>query len=510
MILSQSLKEQLKEYLKLLKYPVILRLSSDESESSQKVTALVNEIATLSDKISVVSADLALTPSFAIDRQDYETGIVFAGLPLGHEFESLVLALLQVGGHAPKITDQQRERIAAIHTKQAFTTFVSLSCHNCPDVVQAFNIISLLNDNVSHTMVEGSMFQDLTDKLGIMAVPTVMKDGKEFISGRQTLDNILDLILGQSELARYNELDVFDQFIIGGGPAGITAAIYSARKGLKTGIIAKDFGGQVMETSEIANITGTPLTTGETYMANCRNHMMDYDVTLLENVAATHVESAQSVFQITLSDHSIIESKTLIVATGARWKSIHVPGEQEFKNKGIAYCVHCDGPLFKDKSVAIIGGGNSGIEAAIDLSHIVQEVTILEFGDHLNADRILQDKLATLDNVNVILNANTKEILGDQKVNGLTYEDRQTGKCHHLSVEGVFILVGLDPNTEFLNDTLQLNDYGEIVIDAQGRTSVDGIFAAGDCTDVPFKQIIIAEGAGATASLSAFDYLIRH
>lgn len=510
MILDKQLIEQVKQYLTLLENDVVIRLSVQDDDNSQKVRDFVETIASLSDRLFIEEGDLPLHPAFELNRKDEETGIIFAGIPLGHEFESFILALLQVGGRTPKITDEQKKRIASVQTPMHFTTFVSLTCHNCPDVVQAFNIMAILNPNISHTMIEGGMFQDLVAEKNVLAVPVTFKDNESeiFASGRQTLDSLLNLIVGEADESTFNHIEPFDSLIIGGGPAGATAAIYSARKGIRTGLIAKNFGGQVMDTLGIENITGKPYTEGPQFMSEVHNHLEQYPIELIENSEVAKIQEADLI-EVFLSNGAVLKSKSLILATGARWKDIHVPGEKEFKNKGIAYCVHCDGPLFKGKDVAVIGGGNSGVEAALDLSGMVRKVFLLEYSDHLNADSILQERLAEKENIDIILNAETTAITGDNTVSGLTYTNRVDQVSHDLAISGCFIQVGLLPNTEFLRDTITLNDYGEVITDDHGATNIPGVYAAGDCTTVPHKQIVIAMGAGAIASLSAFDYLIR-
>lgn len=508
MILDSNLQNQLSQYLELLENPINLVMSLDDSDKSKKLKEFINEISQLSDKISVEESKLDLTPSFAVNKENEETGIVFAGIPLGHEFESLVLALLQVGGRQPKISDEQIERIKSIDEKLNFETVVSLTCHNCPDVVQALNIMSVLNDNISHTMIEGGTFEELVEKRGVMAVPTVFLNNEELMGGKASLDNILDKVTKPAEKKELKNADDYDVLIVGGGPAAGASAIYAARKGYKTAIICDEFGGQVVETLSIENIIGIKYTEGPKYMDQIRDHLNEYDIKIFEGYKVDDFEKDDQ-FVVKVGEDSI-KSKSLIFATGARWKSLKVPGEKEFLNKGIAYCVHCDGPLFKDKNVAVIGGGNSGVEAAIDLSPIAKKVTLIEYSDSLKADQVLQEKLSTLDNIEIIKNAQTTEINGDTKVNGLTYIDRNSNEENHIDIEGCFIQIGLVPNTEFLEDKLEKNKFGEIVVDEEGQTNIEGVFAAGDCTTVKFKQIVTALGSGATAALGANNYLIRN
>lgn len=510
MSLDAGLKSQLAQYLDLLENNLVLTVSLDDSETSQKMAEFINEIADMTPKITVKEGRLKRTPSFAVDREgEASSDIVFAGIPLGHEFTSLVLALLQVGGRAPKIDEAAADQIKQINKQLAFETYVSLTCHNCPDVVQTLNIMSVLNPNISHTMVEGGMFKDEVEAKGIMAVPTVMLDGEEFISGRTTIEAILEKIAGPADASEFEGKDPFDVLVVGGGPAGASAAIYAARKGIRTGLVAETFGGQVLETLGIENVIGTTYTEGPKLMAQVEAHVSEYDVDIMKSQRVSGIEKKDLV-EVTLENGAVLKSKTAVLATGARWRNIGVPGEQEFKNKGVAYCPHCDGPLFEGKNVAVIGGGNSGIEAAIDLAGLVKHVTVLEFMPELKADKVLQDRLYSLPNVTVLTNVQTKEITGTDKVNGITYADRETGEETHLALDGVFILIGLVPVTDWLGDSVERNRMGEILVDKHGATSMPGVFAAGDCTDSAYKQIIISMGSGATAALGAFDYMIRN
>ena len=513
MALDQEIKTQLIPYLDYIEQNVILRVSAGTDDASIQMLGFLDEIAKLSDKITVEKTSLERTPSFAVDNVKETSGIVFAGLPLGHEFTSFIMALVQVSGRKPRIEDKLIERIRQIKQKLAFTTYVSLSCHNCPEVVQALNIMTVLNPNISHTMVEGGSFQPEVESKGIMAVPTVLLNGEEFGSGRMTIEQIL-LKLG--EAVDTSELDAkapYDVLVVGGGPAGSAAAIYAARKGIRTGLLADTMGGQVVETLGIENIIGIKYTEGPKFMADVAAHIQEYPVDVMTAQRAVRLEgkSAKKEFlELELESGATLKSKTIVIATGARWRNINVPGEKEFKNKGIAYCPHCDGPLFAGKNVAVIGGGNSGVEAAIDLAGIVSHVTLIEFMPELKADKVLQERLRSLSNVTIVTNVQTKEIAGTDKVNSLIYVNRENGAETKIEVEGVFILIGLIPNTEWLTGTVERNKFGEIIVDKHGATSIDGVFAAGDCTDSAYKQIIISMGSGATAALGAFDYLIRN
>lgn len=508
-MLDADIKAQLAQYLELLENPIVLKPSVGEDENSQKLLQFVEEIAAMSTKITVEAGTSEKVPSFSVDRPEEETGIVFAGIPLGHEFTSLVLALLQVSGRAPKIDESVKSQIEAISMPYHFDSYISLTCHNCPDVVQALNIMSVLNPNISHTMTDGSMFKAEVEAKGIMAVPTVYVNGESFTSGRTTIEEILAKLGSAAPVENLSEKEPYDVLIVGGGPAGASAAIYAARKGIRTGMVVDNFGGQVMDTLGIENLIGTKYTEGPKLMASVEEHVNAYAVDIMKSQRSAKLEKKEWV-EVTLESGAILKSKTAIVSTGASWRKIGVPGETEFKNKGVAYCPHCDGPLFADKDVAVIGGGNSGIEAAIDLAGIVKHVTVLEFLPELKADRVLQERLHSLPNVTVLTNVQTKEITGENTVNGITYSDRETGTEVHLDVQGVFILIGLMPNTAWLDGTVERNKMGEILTDKQGATNLPGVFAAGDCTDAAYKQIIISMGSGATAALGAFDYLIRN
>jgi alkyl hydroperoxide reductase subunit F len=449
-----------------------------------------------------------------VARPGEKARISFAGIPMGHEFTSLVLALLQTGGHPPKVDAEVIEQVRAIPGKYHFETFISLSCHNCPDVVQALNLMSVLSPGISHTMIDGALFQKEVDERKIMAVPTVYLNGEAFGQGRMTLEEIIakiDTGAGAREAEKIAAKDVFDVLIVGGGPAGSAAAIYAARKGVKTGVVAERFGGQVLDTLAIENFISVKETDGPKLAAGLEQHVKDYEVDIMNlQRAEALTQDANGLTEIRLASGAVLKSKSVILSTGARWRNMNVPGEQEYKTRGVAYCPHCDGPLFKGKRVAVIGGGNSGVEAAIDLAGIVAHVMLIEFDTFLRADAVLQKKLHSMPNVTVILNALTSEVTGDgEKVNGLVYKDRASNELHTIALEGIFVQIGLLPNTYWLKGTVNLSPRGEIEVDARGQTSLPGVFAAGDCTTVPFKQIIIAMGEGAKASLGAFDHLIR-
>jgi alkyl hydroperoxide reductase subunit F len=517
-MLDDSTKGQLAAYFERITQPIELIASLDDSQGAADIRELLIEIAAIAPaKISArFDGQFERRPSFQITRAGADMGVHFAALPMGHEFTSLLLALLWAGGHPPKVEPEVVEQIRALDGDFSFTTWMSLTCHNCPDVVQALNLMAVLNPRVRHVAIDGGLFQEEVERRQIMAVPKTELNGEDFASGRIELGEILakiDTGAAKREAAKLNDKTPFDVLIIGGGPAGAAAAVYAARKGIRTGIVAERFGGQTMDTLGIENFISVPETEGPKFAAALEAHVRQYevDVMTLQRVdSLTPPAEPGALATVKLSNGADLKSRTVILATGARWRNMNVPGEQEYRTKGVAYCPHCDGPLFKGKDVAVIGGGNSGVEAAIDLAGVVKSVTLLEFADQLKADQVLVDKLKSLPNVTIHVNAQTTEVTGDgQKMNGLKYKDRVSGAEHHLDLAGVFVQIGLVPNTEFLKGTVELSKFGEIIVDAKGHTSVPGIFAAGDATTVPYKQIIIATGEGAKAALSAFDHLIR-
>jgi alkyl hydroperoxide reductase subunit F len=520
-MLDANLKAQLGAYLERLTQTVEIVASLDDRPASAEMRELIEEVAALSDRIVArFDGHDARRPSFQITRAGEDMGVRFAAVPMGHEFTSLVLALLQAGGHPPKVDAEVIEQIRALRTDDGrdlvFETWMSLTCHNCPDVVQALNLMAVLNPRVRHVAIDGGLFQDEVERRQIMAVPAVFLNGEPFASGRMELAEILakvDTGAAARDAAKLGAKAPFDVLIVGGGPAGAAAAVYAARKGIRTGIVAERFGGQTLDTLGIENFVSVQETEGPKFAAALEAHVRAYDVDVMNGQRVAALEPAAQPgghATVTLANGAELRGRTVILSTGARWRNIGVPGEEQYKTKGVAYCPHCDGPLFKGKKVAVIGGGNSGVEAAIDLAGVVEHVTLLEFADQLKADAVLVAKLKSLPNVTVHLNAQTTEITGDgQKVNGLIYKDRTSGVEHRIELAGVFVQIGLVPNTEWLKGTVELSRYGEIVVDAKGATSVPGIFAAGDATTVPYKQIIIAAGDGAKAALSAFDHLIR-
>lgn len=510
MVLDEKLKGQLAQYLEMMEDDILIKISVGEGETSQKMMELVNTLSSMSPKIKVEHVSLKRTPSFSINREDEDMGITFAGVPLGHEFTSLVLALLQVSGRAPKIDEDLADQVRAIDGEHHFESYISLSCQVCPEVVQTLNIMSVLNPNVSHTMIDGSVFKEEAEGNNIMAVPTTFMNGEPFGNGRMTVEEVMAKLGSGPDASQFEDKDPFDMLVVGGGPGGASAAIYGARKGIRTGVVAERFGGQILDTATIENFISVKNTEGPKLAASLEEHVKDYDVDIMNLQKATQLEKKDDFIEIGLENGAVLTSKSVVIATGARWRNIGVPGEQAFRNKGVAYCPHCDGPLFEGKKVAVIGGGNSGIEAAIDLAAITEHVTVLEFSDSLKADSVLQDRLNSLPNVTVIKGAQTKEITGTDNVNGITYIERETSLEKHIELAGVFIQIGLVPNTDWLGDTVERNKFGEIIIDNRGATNIPGVFAAGDCTDIPYNQIITSMGAGSIASLSASDYLVRH
>ena len=517
-MLDDNLKTQLKAYLEKLTQPIELVASLDDSEKSRELDGLLRDIDALSERITLRhDGEDARRPSFAINRPGTDISVAFAGIPMGHEFTSLVLALLQVGGHPAKITEELADQVRNLEGDYRFETFMSLSCQSCPDTVQALNLMSVLNSNISHVAIDGALFQDEVEAREVMSVPTVFLNGEMFDTGRMTIEQVVAKLDTGAEARQAEQIkskEAFDVLVVGGGPAGAAAAIYAARKGIRTGVAAERFGGQVLDTMAIENFVSVEYTEGPKLAAALEQHVRNYDVDIMNLQTAQKLVPASDatggLVEVQLANGATLRSRTVVLSTGARWRQVNVPGEDKYRNRGVAYCPHCDGPLYKGKRVAVIGGGNSGVEAAIDLAGIVEHVTLVEFDSKLRADEVLQRKLRSLPNATVVVSAQTTEILGDgQRVNGLVYKDRNSGDSHTVELEGVFVQIGLLPNTEWLKGTIELSNRGEIVIDDRGQTSLPGVFAAGDATTVPYKQIVVAMGAGSTAALSAFDHLIR-
>ena len=518
-MLDANIKQQLQAYMEKLQQPIELVAAYDDSKKSQELKELLEELEPMSSKISLrteESTDVR-RPSFAINRIGSDIGVRFAGIPMGHEFTSLVLALLQVGGHPSKASQELMEQIQELDGEFEFETYFSLSCQNCPDVVQALNLMSVLNPKVKHTSIDGALFQDEVEQREVMAVPSVYLNGQPWGQGRMTLEEIvakLDTNSAEKEAEKLNQKDDFEVLVIGGGPAGAAAAIYAARKGISTGIAAERFGGQVSDTMGIENLISVPYTEGPKLVSAMEQHVNEYEVDIMNMQRAEKLipaEQTGGLHEVRLANGGSLKARTVILSTGARWRQMGVPGEEEYRNKGVAYCPHCDGPLFKGKRVAVIGGGNSGVEAAIDLAGIVGHVTLIEFGEQMRADEVLQKKLRSLNNVKIITSGQTTEVVGtDGKVSGLNYTDRTTGESHHVELEGVFVQIGLVPNTEWLKGDIELSQHGEIIVNDRNETSIPGVFAAGDATTVPYKQIVISMGEGSKAALSAFDFLIRN
>jgi alkyl hydroperoxide reductase subunit F len=516
-MLDQDLKDQLAAYLERLQQPIELVASLDGSEAARELDALLDDIAALSPKISRATGDDARKPSFLIRRAGTQVQVGFAGIPLGHEFTSLVLALLQVGGHPVKIDEALAAQVRALPGDYRFETYMSLHCQSCPDTIQALNAMSVLNPRIQHVAIDGSLFQAEVEARQVMSVPTIYLDGAEFDAGRMSIEQILaKLDTGAAARAAdvLNDAAPYDVLVVGGGPAGAAAAIYAARKGIRTGIVTERFGGQVLDTMAIENFPSVEYTEGPKLAASLEAHVRSYGVDVVTAQRAKALQPAAQaggLVGVELESGATLRARTVILAPGARWRQTGVPGEDTYRNKGVTYCPHCDGPLFKGKRVAVIGGGNSGVEAAIDLAGLVEHVTLLEFDGKLRADEVLQRKLRSLPNASVHVNAQTTGMTGAAgKLAGLAFTDRGTGEKRELQVEGVFVQIGLLPNTDWLKGAVTLSQRGEIEVDDRGHTSLPGVFAAGDATTEPYKQIVVAMGGGSTAALSAFDYLIRH
>jgi alkyl hydroperoxide reductase subunit F len=516
-MLDPALLTQLKGYLELLRNPVEIVATLDDSPASQQTRDLIADIVSVSSQVTSRTADPdpaepVRTPSFLITRPGVDTGVRFAGLPLGHEFTSLVLALLHVGGHPPKEDQVLLDQAKALSGPLHFETFFSLTCQNCPDVVQALNLLAALNPGVSHTAIEGGVNAAEAADRGVMSVPTVFLNGELFGQGRMTLSEILgklDASTGDAEAAAFNAREPYDVLVVGGGPAGFTAALYAARKQLRTGLVAERLGGQVMETSSVENFITHPKLEGPALAAALEAHVRTQPVEIMPSQRAVSLRRAGEFLEVEFAHGGVLRARSIVLATGAKWRDLGIPGELEYRNKGVTYCPHCDGPLFAGKSIAVVGGGNSAVEAAIDLAGVAGQVTLLARSE-IVADEVLQARLASLPNARSFTRTVPVEILGDEKKGtGVKVEHRSDGSVEELPLDGVFVQIGLVPGTAWLQGAVGLTEGGEIIIDAHQATSLPGVFAAGDCTTVPFKQIVIAAGEGAKAALGAFDYLIR-
>jgi len=519
-MLDESIRSQLREHLEKIQRPVEIVAELDAGETSERVRALLQELAELSPALSWREGPVAATrlPTFAVGQPGALGRMRFCGVPMGHEFSSLVLALLHAGGHPPRVDPELSAQIGALPGEHYFETFVSLSCQTCPGVVQALNLFATLNAGITHTMVDGSAFAEEVEKRNVRAVPMVVREDEIFAQGAVSEVQILEKLDARAAQRKGEAIsckEPFDVLVVGGGPAGAAAAIYAARKGIRTGIVAERFGGQLMDTASIENFISVRETHGPELTKQLEEHVRQYEVDImLDQRAEGLVDAEQSpdgLVHLSFESGATLRSRLVILATGARWKSLGVPGESEYRNRGVAYCPHCDGPLFKGKRVAVIGGGNSGVEAAIDLAGLAGHVTLLEFEDSLQADAVLQQRARSLPNITIIESAQTTAVLGDgERVEALAFTDRKSGEERSLRIEGVFVQIGLVANTEWLSGSrVTLSPYGEIEVDDRGRTSAPGVFAAGDATTVPTKQIVIAMGDGANAALGAFDSLIR-
>ena len=515
-MLDANIKSQLQAYFAKLARPVEFKAVLDDSETARNIDELLQEVTALSPLLSYNAQNDgdARKPSFTIGAQGAEAGVRFACLPMGHEFTGFILAILQAGGHPPRITDEQRAQIQRLKGPLNFEIFISLSCHNCPEVVQALNTMAYINPDVKVTVIDGALFQQEAGDRRVMAVPTVFLNGETFLSGRHELTEIIEKLdsgAAEEAAAALTAKAPFDVLVVGAGPAGTTAAIYAARKGVRTGMLAERPGGQVTETVDIENFTSIKRQTGADLATNMMQHVGEYNIDVMAPKRAAGVDRVGDLWRVKTEDGGEVKTKTLIIATGARWKKLGVPGEIEYTGKGVAYCPHCDGPFFKGKRIAVVGGGNSGVEAAIDLAGICAHVTVIQRRDHLVADKVLQEKLRSLPNVDIRFNAQTTSLEGvDGRLSTLRYKDRTSGDEWALPVDGCFVQIGLQPNTEWIGDEIECNAFGELVVNSRCESAYPGVFAAGDCTNVPYKQIVVALGEGAKASLSAFDYLIRH
>jgi alkyl hydroperoxide reductase subunit F len=515
-VLTNEIIEALQNYTASMQKEVTFVLQTGTHHKRAELVDFLNAIAGVSDKICVEERDLPAVlrspVSFLLEANGKDTGIRFSGIPGGHEFNSLVLALLQSAGTDIKLDESIANMVGNVSEQLKFEVFISLSCHNCPDVVQTLNQFALLNDNISCEMLDGGLYPALIAERDIQGVPSVYLNGELFANGKvdaaALVDRLLELYPGIAHVAKHTRLPLQDVTVIGGGPAGVSAAIYAARKGLKVTMVADRVGGQVKDTMGIENLISVPCTTGPELSGALLQHLREYDITLKEHLRVNSIEKGD-IKSLTLTSGERIDTRALIIATGARWRELGVPGEKENIGNGVAYCPHCDGPFFKGKDVAVIGGGNSGIEAALDLAGIVKSVTVFEFLPELKADQVLIEQAEKRDNITIIKNVATRQIVATGgKVSAIEYEDRATQQVHSLALAGVIVRIGLVPNSQFLDGVVELTPRGEVAIDKKGQTSEEGIYAAGDVTTVPYKQIVISMGEGAKAALAAFEHLM--
>jgi alkyl hydroperoxide reductase subunit F len=513
-MLDNDIKQQLQSLFASLKARYALDATVPEShEYRGEFVDFLNDVASTSDNIACKVSD-GTQLAFSLLKDGKNTGIRFRGIPNGHEFSSLILAILNSDGQGKNIPDEALiNRVKALNGKINLTTYVSLTCTNCPDVVQSLNLMALFNDNITHEMVDGALNQDEAGALNIQAVPSVFAGGQLLHVGKSNFGELLEKLHAQygSEIqTSRTETKSYDVVVIGSGPAGTSAAIYSARKGLKVAIVAERIGGQVNDTVGIENLISVPYITGAQLAAQLKAHAQRYSIDLLEHRRVEKITGEDNKKTIWTSTGERYTAPSIIIATGANWRKLNVAGETEYIGRGVAFCPHCDGPFYKGKRVAVVGGGNSGIEAAIDLSGICSKVTVLEFADQLRADTVLQDKAKSRDNIEIIASAQTTEVIGNgEKVTGLRVKDRKTDTESVIELDGVFVQIGLMANSGVFKDIVKTNRTGEIEIDEHCRTSQQGIYAAGDVTNIPFKQIIISMGEGAKAALSAFEDSMR-
>ncbi|MBV1909557.1 MAG: alkyl hydroperoxide reductase subunit F [Kangiellaceae bacterium] len=516
-MLTKEILNTLTSYTSKMQKTVSFVVQQGEHPKRDELIRFLQQISDVSDHLSIKEQsrpnELRSPISFLLEVDGEDSGIRFSGIPAGHEFNSLILAILHASGTALELDESLQSLLSNIKQPLNFEVFISLSCHNCPEVVQALNQFALINPLIKNEMIDGGLFPQVIQKRDIQGVPSVYLNGELFANGKVTAAELIEKLIERdssiTQNQQANSLSLQDTLIIGGGPAGVSAAIYSARKGLKVTLVADRIGGQVKDTMAIENLISVSKTTGPELAASLQSHMNDYDINLKEHVKVTHIEQGD-VKVVQLSSGEQIRTKSIIISTGAKWRELGVPGEKENVGNGVAYCPHCDGPFFKGKDVAVVGGGNSGIEAALDLAGIVKSVTVLEFMQEFKADQVLIEQVRNKDNINLLTSVAVKSINAvNDKVNGMEYLDRTTETVKQLDVDGVFVQIGLQPNSDFVTDLVDRNPVGEIIINEKGETSAKGIYACGDVTTVPFKQIIVSMGEGAKASLSAFDYLLK-